>query len=230
MAAGCVRLGIWQVSRLHQRRARNTLIASRLDSTEVDIRALPRDSALAKFRRARVVGTPDYAHELIYAARSHRGSPGVNLLTPVRIAGTDTAVIVDRGWVYAPDAATVDQVRWREPDTSFSGFVEEFPSAAGNAFALRPNVISRLGYDVVSRALPYPVAPVYLAMLGDSVMRPDKIARLTVPPLDEGPHLSYAIQWFAFAAVALIGAAVVITQSRRARAAPGAYDDAAAPD
>jgi len=53
-------------------------------------------------------------------------------------------------------------------------------------------------------------------VLGDSVMRPDRIARLTVPPLDEGPHLSYAIQWFAFATVALVGAGFVIRQARGA--------------
>jgi surfeit locus 1 family protein len=226
-AAGCVRLGFWQLSRLKQRRARNALVISRLDSSEVDVTQLPRDSALARFRRARVTGVPDYAHELIYAARSHAGSPGVNLLTPVRIPGRDTAVLVNRGWIYAPDGATVDEARWREPDSSFSGFVEEFPSSKGAAFASKPNVISRLGYDAVSRALPYPVAPIYLVMLGDSVMRPDRIARLTVPPLDEGPHMSYAIQWFAFACVALVGAAIVVRQSRRA---PGVRDDNDAPD
>jgi len=230
MAAGCVRLGIWQLSRLHQRRARNALVSSRLDSVEVDVRALPRDTALSRFRRVRVVGTPDYAHELIYAARSHAGSPGVNFLTPIRVAGSDTAVLVDRGWVYAADGATVDQSRWRENDTSFAGFVEEFPAAQGNAFASHPNIISRLGYDVIARALPYPVAPFYVVVLGDSVMRPDKIARLTVPPLDEGPHLSYAIQWFSFAAVAIIGAVVVVTQSRRGPGARRFGDEADAPD
>ena len=195
MAAGCVRLGFWQLSRLHQRRARNAIVSSHLDSAEVDVRALPRDSLAARQR-------PDI----------------------------DTAVLVNRGWVYAPDGATVDQTRWREADTTFRGFVEEMPATHGSAYASRPNVISRLGYDVVARALPYPVAPFVVVVLGDSVMRPDKIARLTVPPLDEGPHMSYAIQWFGFAAVALIGAGIVITQSRRASGESRFDDDAAAPD
>jgi surfeit locus 1 family protein len=226
-AAGCVRLGFWQLSRLHQRRARNALVISRLDSAEVDVTSLPHDTTTSRFRRAFVRGVPDYDHELIYAARSHRGSPGVNLMTPVRIPGRDTAVLVDRGWIYAPDGATVDQPRWRERDSSFSGYVEEIPSGKGAAFASRPNVISRLGYEAVAHALPYPVAPFYLVVLGDSVMRADRIARLTVPPLDEGPHMSYAIQWFAFACVALVGAAVVVTQSRRDG---GVRDENDAPD
>jgi surfeit locus 1 family protein len=213
-AAGCIRLGIWQLSRLHQRRERNALVKSRLDSAEVDFSARPRDTALARFRRVRVVGTPDYAHELLYAARTHRGSPGVNFLTPVRVPGNDTAVLVNRGWVYSPDGATVDSTKWHERDTTFSGFLEEFPPVAGAAYASSPNVISRLGYPIVAKSLPYPVATSYVVLLGDSTMAEDRIARLTIPPLDEGPHLSYAIQWFAFALVALVGAGFVIKQGR----------------
>ena len=77
----------------------------------VNVRDLPRDSAAARFRRVRITGVPDYEHELIYAARTRRGSPGVNLLTPIRIAGSDTAIIVNRGWVYSPDGSSVDRAR-----------------------------------------------------------------------------------------------------------------------
>jgi surfeit locus 1 family protein len=217
-AAVCIRLGFWQMSRLHERQARNALVKSRIDSAEVDFRSLPRDTAQSRFRRARVVGTPDYAHELIYAARTHRGSPGVNFLTPVKIVGTDTVVLVNRGWLYAPDGATVDSLKWRENDSTFSGYVEAFPAAPGAAYATRPNVLSRLGLPVVEKILPYPVAPMYLVEVGDSTMANDRIARLTVPPLDEGPHLSYAIQWFSFALVALAGAGFVVRQARAERA------------
>jgi surfeit locus 1 family protein len=213
LAAICVRLGFWQVSRLHERRARNALVRSRLDSAEVDLASLPGDST-ARFRRVRVTGTPDYAHQLIWAARIHNGSPGVNFLTPYRIPGRDSAVLVDRGWVYSPDAATVDEAKWRDTATTLTGFVELFPDVKGATFESRPNVVSRLSYDVVAKAMPDPIAHRYVAMIGDSVMAPDRIARLTLPPLDEGPHFSYAVQWFAFALVALIGAAYVVNQAR----------------
>jgi surfeit locus 1 family protein len=214
LAALFVRLGVWQLDRRHERQTRNALITARLDSAEVDVAALPRDSATARFRRVRVTGIPDYEHELIYAARSYRGSPGVNLLTPIRIPGVDTAVLVNRGWVYAPDGVTVDEAKWRERDSTLTGYVEELPSTAGASYASRPRVIARLSYDAVAKAVPYPVAPVYVVMLGDSAIAPDRLARLTIPPLDEGPHLNYAIQWFAFALIALAGAGVVIKQSR----------------
>jgi surfeit locus 1 family protein len=222
LAALFVRLGLWQLDRRHERQARNALITARLDSAEVDVAALPRDSATARFRRVRVTGIADYEHELIYAARSYRGSPGVNFLTPIRIAGKDTAVIVNRGWVYAPDGVTVDEAKWRERDSTFTGYVEELPSTAGASYASRPRVIARLSYDAVAKAVPYPVAPVYVVVLGDSAIAPDRLARLTVPPLGEGPHLNYAIQWFAFALIALAGAGVVVKQSREDPSRPEA--------
>ncbi len=211
-AAIFVRLGFWQLHRLGERRARNALVTSRLQAPDADVTALAGDSASMRFRHAHVTGTPDYGHELVYASRSYKGSPGVNILTPIRVAGRDTAVIVDRGWVYAPDGETVDLAKWHDRDSVFSGYVEEFPSVAGAMSAAHPGVITRLGYAAVRGALPYPVSPVYVVMLGDSVVAPDRLARLTPPPLDEGPHLNYAIQWFAFAAIALVGAVVVIWQ------------------
>jgi len=213
-AAVFVRLGFWQLSRRQERRARNALVAARLDSTAVSVASLPRDTALARFRRVRVTGVPDYEHELVWAARTHKGSPGVNLLTPVRLPGSDTAILLNRGWVYSGDGATVDLAKWRDRDSTFIGYVEELPSVVGASYTDRPSVIARLSHDVVAKALPYPVAPVYVIVLSDSAIAADRIARLSAPPLDEGPHLSYAFQWFAFATVALVGVGIVLRQSR----------------
>jgi surfeit locus 1 family protein len=213
-AAVFVRLGFWQLHRRQERRARNALITARLDSAEIDVNALPGDTTLARFRRVRVAGVPDYDHELVYAARSYKGSPGVNLLTPIRFPGRDTAVIVDRGWVYAGDGATVDFGKWHDRDSTFTGYVEEFPSSGGSTYTGKPRIIARMSADVVRRALPYPVAPVYVVVLGDSAVAPDRVARLSVPPLDDGPHMGYALQWFAFALIALAGAGFVIAGRR----------------
>jgi surfeit locus 1 family protein len=236
-AALFVRLGIWQLHRLDERRTRNRLVAERLESAPVDVAALPKDTALAHYRRARVVGEPDYSHELVYAARTHQGAPGVDLLTPVRIAGSDTAVLVNRGWVYAADGATVDLATLRDPDSTFDGYVEEFPSGPGGAFSNNPRTIARLSHDVAAKALPYPIARFYVVMgedrvpVADSTNKTRQPTRIGAPALDEGPHKGYAFQWFSFAAIALIGAGVVIRQSRSGETRQtfgeaGAVDDA----
>jgi surfeit locus 1 family protein len=57
----------------------------------------------------------------------------------------------------------------------------------------------------ISQAFPYAILP-YLVVLIDSVEKGENIPpRVDVPPLDEGPHKSYAIQWFSFAAISIFG-------------------------
>ena len=191
--------------------ARNALVASRLAAEPVSLEALPTDSALAHYRRVRFAGTYDFAHEIVFTNRIHDGSPGVNLVTPLRPyrgLGGDTVVLVDRGWVYSPDGASVDQAKWREPDrVAGTGYVQEFTrSAWAAASPEHPERLRWLDPMTVAGWSGYPVAEYYVVVEPDSENTETNVpVRIPVPPLDEGPHMSYAIQWFAFAAIALVG-------------------------
>lgn len=218
-AAGCIRLGFWQLSRLAQRRARNAVVSARLSEPMVPITTLHPDS-FSVLRRAMLSGTPDFDHEIVLAARSYQGSPGVYLFTPLHIAGNDTAILVNRGWIYAPDGASVDLARWRETGTSFVGYAELIPQGRSNepdgVLRRDARVARELNLVTVNSLLPYPVSPLYLVATDQDTTKPvaERVARLAAPALDEGPHLSYAFQWFAFAAIALIGGATVAVRGR----------------
>ena len=217
-AALFVRLGFWQISRLHERQALNAYIESRIDSIPVSFFALGPDSAVTHFRRVTVSGTPDFAHEFYMVDRTRDGAPGVYVLTPIRVPGHDTAVLVNRGWVYSPDATTIDPSRWHAPDSTFEGYVDEFqpPVAVPPP---EPQHVRTIDYQRIAAALPYPIADTYVVALGtDSVIAGTPL-RIDPPPLDEGPHRSYAVQWFAFALIALGGAAFVVLKDREARRA-----------
>ena len=213
-AAVCVRLGFWQLSRLAQRRARNSQVSGRLAEPVAELTQLAPDSS-SRLRGVQVTGAPDFDHELVLAARSFQGSPGVHLLTPVRISGRDTAILVNRGWVYAPDGARVDLARWREHGSSFTGYAELLPTmpdgSGGGAPPDTSRILRRLDYAAVARALPYPVSRLYLVATAtdSSIPANTRVARLPAPVLDEGPHLGYAIQWFSFAIIAVVGGAAV---------------------
>jgi surfeit locus 1 family protein len=213
-----VRLGFWQLSRLHERRAHNALIAAQRLDSPVAFGALPRDTGAAHYRAAHVEGWYDYAHEMVLASRTRGGSPGVEIFTPVRTAGSDTAVLVDRGWVYSPDGATVDLARWHEGDSArAAGFVETYmPDDGVTTSAFGPRVVRRASRSEIAAKVPYPVAPYYLIVTSDSAGR-DHPARRAEPVLDEGPHRSYAIQWFSFALIAIGGAAAVVFREREER-------------
>src|SRR6478672_2487185 len=108
-----LRLGFWQISRLHQRQALNAELSSRAVGEPVQLSQLPTDTAKAHYRHVRIDGTYDYANEIYLTLRSREGSPGINIVTPVHLTGNDTALLLVRGWVYSPDGITVDPAKWR---------------------------------------------------------------------------------------------------------------------
>ena len=190
LAAGCVRLGVWQLQRLAQRRARNAVLAARMALPPLAVRGtLPLDSA--RERRVVARGAFDYSAELMWPGRSFEGTPGVALITPLRLAD-GAAVLIDRGWVPSPDAFHVDHAAYRESDTvTVGGFAFALPRGRGDV-----NTAGFLPY-VVQMETPLPGVR--------GLPR-----RWPAPVLDDGPHLSYAIQWFSFAVITLVGTVALL--------------------
>jgi surfeit locus 1 family protein len=204
----CIRLGFWQLGRLQERKALNRELRSRAETKPVKFNQLPKDTGAAHFRRVELEGNYDFDHEIVLTNRTRNGSPGVQIITPLRQSSTDTAILVNRGWVYAPDAMTVDLSRWNEPVVlKAEAYVENFQKRVGNPkSATHRNAYRWLDYPTIEKAFPYPVAPYFVVLIGDSGRVPVNVPpRVEVPPLDEGPHKSYAIQWFSFAAISIFG-------------------------
>ena len=189
-----------------------------------------RDTGAARFRRVRVRGAYDYSREFALTLRTRNGSPGVDIITPLIRAGSDTVVLVNRGWIYAPDGMTADISKWREGDSvNAIGFVETFPPAS--PFVSRSPRRSRayrwLDRSVIESDIGRPIAPFYAVLAPDSMtgyaMPPQTAtasrAAAQIPPrvqprgLDEGPHKSYAIQWFSFATISILGLVFFLRRS-----------------
>ncbi|MCC6930287.1 MAG: SURF1 family protein [Gemmatimonadaceae bacterium] len=218
VAAACVRLGFWQLSRLGERRALNATIAARLEAPAAPWDEVTRDSASARYRRVQLTGRYDYARELVLTSRARNGAPGVYVLTPLAVAGSPS-VLVNRGWAYAADGMSIDLSKWNEGDSAtVDGFLEAYVPAGGMVSTpSQPRGVRHLVRDSIEQRLGERVAPFLVVQrLGrdqrDSLTH---LVRVEPPPMNEGSHRSYAIQWFAFALIALVGAAVV------ARRGPG---------
>jgi len=197
IAATCIRLGVWQLDRLHARRERNALLLVARARPPLEVNgSLPADSA--RDRRLRAHGVYDYRHERLWRARSYQGVPGVDLVTPLRLVD-GAAVLVDRGWAPSPDAYHVHQPAYREGDSAdVVGLGLAAPRARGDVdpTALRDSV-------------PYPLLTFVLQQV-PSATAPDRplppgLIRWPIPELSDGPHLSYAIQWFSFAVIIVVG-------------------------
>ena len=214
-AIACVGLGVWQLHRLAARQKQNAFLAARRFAPEVPLDSLPKDTSAAHFRRVRINGSYDYSHEIIFTLRGRNGSPGINIITPVLRNGKDSAVLVNRGWIYSPDGVTADLNPWREADAvNASGFVETFPTKGPfpPPNPARPMAFRRLDRAALEKVFPYPIADYYV-VITDSSASASAPPRVEPLPLDEGPHRSYAIQWFSFAAISIIGITVFIRRT-----------------
>jgi surfeit locus 1 family protein len=230
VVALCVRLGFWQLARHQERREMNAAVAERLVAPAVRDPALLADTAGLYYRAATVNGVYDNERSIVLPGRSHRGVPGVHLLSPLLLDGRSDAILINRGWVPSPDASTIDVADFAVADTvSVHGLVLPFPGAA-QSLAQRPGGdvseggFRRVWYTVDATRLaaqyPYPLLPVLVQELPDegaaSRDRPRYPARLEAPPLDDGPHLGYALQWFSFGLIGIIGWLALVLRGRGA--------------
>lgn len=233
IAAICVRLGFWQLDRLDQRRERNAAITAAttlptLDLSGDSLEAVARDPDRYRYRRARVSGTFLQEGDFLLRGRAMEGRPGVHLVTPLRIQTGDTAILVLRGWIPAPDAATADPHPYAVTGPqSIEGVIETI-STAGGPIPMQETVdgrtvatFQRIDPRAVAGSVPYSLLPVYLQILPGSAQEAPaapsapRLRRVPLPPLDEGPHLGYALQWFGFAVVAIGGMVIVLIKEHR---------------
>ncbi|HTH64160.1 MAG TPA: SURF1 family protein [Gemmatimonadales bacterium] len=204
VAALFVRLGVWQLNRLAERKVANAAIQAARALAPVELPLHRVEPEALRDRRAQARGSYDYAHERVWTGRTYDGAPGVALLTPLRLSD-GSAVFVDRGWVPSPDAVHVDATRYREGDSAdVTGLALPAPRDRGdvNPAALKDS-------------LPYTTLAIVLQLDDTAAPHPVGLKRWRPPALDSGPHLSYAIQWFSFAAIVVVGVVVLLWKTAK---------------
>lgn len=228
VAAVCVRLGFWQLSRLAEKRTENARREAALLATPREIGSALLTADEAPALRLIVRGAYDESHQVLLGPRVHNGSPGVHVMTPLRFADGAGAVLVDRGWIYAGDAATASPAAYAEPGTlTVMGVVGKVPRGeAGFPWRRidRDGIAlwsaRRLDVDSLNARFPYTIAPWVIHQLpGEGV--PAEPVRTSPEPLDDLMHLSYAIQWFLFATILVLGSVLVALRRNRQGGPPG---------
>jgi cytochrome oxidase assembly protein ShyY1 len=209
-AAGATGLGFWQLGRLTARRAANAVAVAGRALAEVSLNEVAVDDSLNQ-RRGTATGRFDYGHTIMLRGRIERDAPGVYLVVPFMLSGRKEAVLVHRGFVPAndalrPDTSTIDVTPGEQTVRGILLPVPDDPEAAAPLGLAGDTTWHRLDRAAVRARLPYPILHVYLFETSKEA-RPDSarpwpvLARL--PRLDDGPHLSYMVQWFGIAAAAL---------------------------
>jgi surfeit locus 1 family protein len=216
-AAGFARLGVWQLSRLRERRAANAVTLAARSASPVTLGPASTGTDTLAERRVVARGRYDHTREIILRSEALDGVPGVRVVTPLRLGADGPAVLVERGFLPAPDAVTANTSGLEEPgEVTVRGIAVPVPSGRGEPVDHGGRrTWRRLDLAALRTTLPYEVLPVYVKQEPDSAL-PRFPRRLPLAPIDEGPHLSYAIQWFLFAGLAAAFAVGVVGRAARA--------------
>lgn len=224
-------LGFWQLDRLGQRQAANAEIRAAMSRAPVDLATVdlpaagaPAGSAqsgspglLADYSAVTASGVYIADAEVLIGHRSYQSQPGSWLATPLELADGRVAVVV-RGWVPRRTLAGVDD-RPTDPPT---GTV----AVTGLAFASQPGArvgrpsagaaeLSRVDLERFEEATGIDVIGMWVRLTDQAPPQSDLPVPVGAPDLSDGPHLSYAFQWFFFAAGAAVVYALILRRAAR---------------
>jgi surfeit locus 1 family protein len=226
-AAVCVRLGFWQLDRLEQRRAYNETLRTAMAQPPLTLDAAAYAAAASDpeahaYRRVRAVGRYRPRPLMVLRGRSLGGRPGVNAVSALELADGGV-VLVDRGWIPSPDGASAPPaVVGVEGPAAIEGILQ--PMAVGQG-AAAPAPVAAEGDTVwsfrtleareMAARVAAPVLPLYVRLLPGGTEAAEPPLPVALPELTEGNHLSYAVQWFSFAAIAVGGLLLMLRIGQR---------------
>ena len=215
VALVCLRLAFWQLDRLHQRREANDVALAARAAPVVTLQPANIGDPHLGGRRVQATGHYDHTHDVVLRGRAYKGVPGVELVSPLVLEDGRRAVLVHRGFMPTPDAVTVQTDSVREfGKVRVEGIAELMGSGNGVRLERGSGITwARLDLAALSNSMPYQLAPVYIRQSPDSSL-PRFPRRLEAPATGDGPHLNYAIQWFAFAGMAVVFGFVIWHQRR----------------
>ena len=214
-----VNLGFWQVRRLEERRLENAVVSSRLAAAPIQIEELITgagpDIDSLEFRNAVATGAFDASEEVLVRSQVHGGTAGWHVITPL-VLSDGRAILVNRGWVpLEMDAVPVPVVppAGRVTINGWVGLTQERRAGGAVEPEGRLTRIARIDVDRLDDQVPPALLPVYLVADEGGQPLPIPVARPNVG--DDGPHLMYAIEWFSFVLISLVGYLFLIRRAIR---------------
>jgi len=203
-----VALGIWQIDRAEQKREQARVLGERAQLPALELGDPITDPETLRFRKLRAQGTFEAEGQILITNRRQAGRIGFHVITPLRIRGSDNRVLVNRGWIAASGDGSSVAVPIPAGEVTVTG---EAHLPASPALALHGNPEAAKDWG---RRWPYLTLELYTAATGiriqPVVMLQDpgtaggfvRVWSQEMPKADM--HTGYAIQWFAFALIALV--------------------------
>jgi cytochrome oxidase assembly protein ShyY1 len=219
-----INLGFWQLRRLDQRREFNEQVSSRIDLPPEpldDVLGPTTDPDSVEWRSVHADGTYLPDEQFVVVNRSQGGLAGDLAVTPLEL-GDGRILLVERGFVplaeesaAAPGGDVQIVGRLRPSQERRRGQLSD--PAEGELAE-----VQRVDIDRLAGQLPGPVVPMFVELVSSTPAEAGPYPEpVEIPELDEGPHLSYAVQWFIFSVCVAVGWVLAVRKSLRSRTTAG---------
>ena len=220
LVAAMITAGFWQLSRLDEKRERNERIEARTSQPVVAVEDLLTvgDDATGDLEYRRVIATGTYRldEQVLVRSRSFDGAPGSWVVAPLALAD-GTLVAVNRGWISNSGQLTEVPDSYGRPtgEVTVEGLVRTTQTRGrigpiDPADGVLPN-LARLDVARLDQQVEGDLLPGWIQLEGQTptltAADPTPVPRET---LGEGPHLNYAVQWFIFSTVAIVGYPLIL--------------------
>lgn len=218
-----VNMGFWQLRRLDGRQAYNASVSVRaaepvLPLVEVLTSiAAGTDPADLRFVRVIVTGVWDADREVLLANRSRDGVPGVHAVSLLLVdraspgaasdVGPAGGLVVDRGFVPRPVQVAGDPSVWA-PDAGevvLTGSLDLFRAGERG----HGGEVDRIDREALATRWDTTLAPLWLRA-AESTGLGTWPAPVPVVDVGDGSHRSYAVQWFVFSIIGILGYPLVL--------------------
>lgn len=214
-----IALGIWQLNRAEQREAQYQAQKSRAELQALELTADGQFQPEWEYRPITVRGTFNESGQILLDNRIQRGQAGYEVLTPFHIRGTESVVMVNRGWVpVGGDRAVLPELHAPAGEVTVHGRVmlpalPHFRPGVSVPGAAQGGVWLYLDMQYLQENRAMSVQP--FVILQDDSDEHGYVRAWPEPELKSSMHTGYAIQWFSFAALLLGVYAWVVIKERK---------------
>jgi surfeit locus 1 family protein len=196
-------LGRWQVNRGDEKAARQSLLEARLHETALTLTGFVSDAQPLVYRRVRASGEWIPEGQVFVDNRIDQGRAGFHVFTPLRLAGSKDAVLVNRGWIArGPEYPKAPAVPVSPGRVEVSGMATVPPRRVLelSSETVSGNVWQNLSIERYRERTSIPVAPVVILAEEPA---PGLVPVRENPDAGEAKHREYALTWFSLAATTL---------------------------
>lgn len=204
LAALLLSLGRWQVSRAHEKEARQALFEARMHEPAVLLAGSEASAEPLLYRQVRAVGTWIPGHQIFIDNQVRGGRAGFGVVTPLAIEGAKAVVLVNRGWIArGADYPRAPRVGVPEGRVEVLG-VASLPPARFlelSAETVSGDVWQNLSLERYRARTGLAILPVVI-LQGSGA--PGLAPFTEKPDAGVAKHQEYALTWFALAATTLV--------------------------